>query len=383
MALATASPQTAVAEIADLLRERAAESERLRTMPPDLVDLVEGSGLFDLLMPRSLGGLELDPFAFFDTIEQLANADGSGGWTVMIGNSTAFFAWLEPSVARELIGGSRAAAANVMAPTGLAVPDGSGGYVVDGRWAFNSGCLHAAWFQNGVLITDDAGAPRMLPDGQVQRSFAYVRATDAEIVDTWDAAGLCGSGSHDVVMRSLRVPAEHVAMAGVDEPQHDGALWRLPILTLLGVMMVGFPLGVARRAVEEVTALAPGRRRGLTAVPLAVDPVAQVELGRCEGSLRAARAFALDAIGAAWATAQQGDIPTLAEQSNVQLALGHAMESALSVVDRCFRMAGASAVYRDHPLQRCSRDLHVAAQHIAFSPEIFRRHGETHFAPAG
>ena len=47
---------------------------------------------FKLALPRSLGGLECDPLTIIRVIEELARADGSGGWTVMIGNTTAFTA---------------------------------------------------------------------------------------------------------------------------------------------------------------------------------------------------------------------------------------------------------------------------------------------------
>ena len=77
---------------------------RLRTMPADLVARARAAGLFRLNLPRSLGGFELDPTATVEIFEELSRADGSAGWTIAIGNSTAFFAWLDPAVAKELIG---------------------------------------------------------------------------------------------------------------------------------------------------------------------------------------------------------------------------------------------------------------------------------------
>src|SRR5262249_22266841 len=54
--------------------------------------------LFRLNLPRAVGGLELDPATTVALVEELSRADGSAGWTVLIGNSTAFFAWLQPRV---------------------------------------------------------------------------------------------------------------------------------------------------------------------------------------------------------------------------------------------------------------------------------------------
>ena len=100
----TADPAAAALEAARALapeiRERAREGEQLRTMPPDLADRIEAAGLFALWLPRSLGGLELDPGTIVRIIEEISYADGSAGWTTLIGASTAFFAWLEPDVAQ-------------------------------------------------------------------------------------------------------------------------------------------------------------------------------------------------------------------------------------------------------------------------------------------
>src|SRR3974390_454769 len=87
----------AVADLVPNLRARAAEGEALRTMPADLVERAKAAGLFRLNLPRSLGGFELDPATTVDILEQISRADGSSGWTVAIGNSTAFFSWLDPA----------------------------------------------------------------------------------------------------------------------------------------------------------------------------------------------------------------------------------------------------------------------------------------------
>ena len=97
--LSASSDDTLRSAVAALLTEfgaRAAEGERLRTMPSDLVRRARAGGLFRLNLPRSLGGLELDPASTVEIFEEISRADGSAGWTIVIGNSTAFFAWLDP-----------------------------------------------------------------------------------------------------------------------------------------------------------------------------------------------------------------------------------------------------------------------------------------------
>ena len=170
--------------LAPLLRENAMRAEELRTMPRQVVEACAAAGLFKLALPKSLGGLECDPLTIIRVIEELSRADGSGGWTVMIGNTSAFTAWLEPEVAREIVSANPdAAMAGLLMPAGAAVPDDNGGFIVSGRWPFNSGAPHAAWFCCGVMVMD-GDKPRWVSPGRADWRFAFFPASEATIIDT-------------------------------------------------------------------------------------------------------------------------------------------------------------------------------------------------------
>jgi alkylation response protein AidB-like acyl-CoA dehydrogenase len=376
----TADAATAALEAARALapeiRARAREGERLRTMPPDLAGRVEAAGLFALWLPRSLGGLELDPMTIVKIIEEISYADGSAGWTVLIGTSTALFAWLEPDVARELIADRPYGASTcVIAPTGSAAPGGAGSLTVSGRWAFNTGVRHARFSQVAAVVLDDQGVPRTGDDGVPQWRLAFFPTDRGQIVDTWDSAGLRGTGSHDLVLERLRVPAELFVNPVESEPCHDGPLWRFPVFAYLNVILMGFPLGVARRALDDFADLARTKTRGLGQRKLlADDPHVQVQLAAAEGVLRSARVFAFDVIGRMWDTARAGALLSLDQRAELSLATQHAMQAAVTAVDGVFRLAGASAVYADQSLQRCFRDLHTIDTHTFLSAEARSRY---------
>jgi alkylation response protein AidB-like acyl-CoA dehydrogenase len=372
----------ATATLSGELRERADEAEALRTMPPDLVEVARSAGLFRLAMPKVLGGLELDPLTIVSTVEELSRADGSAGWTVLIGNSTAFFAWLDPHVAQAMLGeATDIISTSMFAPMGRARREGND-FVIDGRWPFNSGCMHADWFQTGFMIMD-GDAPAMRADGRPDMRFAFFPRQHAEIIDTWHSVGLRGTGSHDIAVHGLRVPEAHTAAPMLDPPVANGGLWQLGFFPLLGVLMSGFPLGVARRALDELAVLAPTKRRGASPIVVADDPHAQYEIGRAEGALQSAKALIADAFGDAWGTLTAGSALTPEEAARMGLAGQQAMNAAVAAVDIAFNFAGAGAVYAGHPLERCFRDIHTANQHIAFSGEGFRGYARTRFAVAG
>lgn len=372
-------PATAALEAARALapgiRDRAREAERLRTMPPDLADRVEAAGLFALWLPRSLGGLELDPATIVRINEELSYADGSAGWTTLIGASTAFFVWLEPDVARELIAGRPYGASTcVVAPTGSAAPDGAGGYAVSGRWAFNTGVRHARFSQVAAVVLDESGEPRSDENGAPEWRLAYFPTDRGQPLDTWDSAGLRGTGSHDLMLDGLQVPAELLVNPLDGEPRHNGPLWRFPVFAILNVTLMGFPLGVARRALDEFAELARTKTRGVERRRVAEDRHVQVQLATAEGGLQSARAFAFDVIGELWDTACSGDPLGLDQRARLSLATQQAVRAAVAAVDGIFRLAGSGAVYADQPIQRCFRDLHTLDTHTFVSADAVTRY---------
>jgi len=237
---------------------------------------------------------------------------------------------------------------------------------VSGRWPFNSGCPHASWLQVGVLVTE-AGGPRMRACGAPDWRFAFVPARCAVIEDTWQAMGLGGTGSHHLSLSGVPVPPERLAAPFFEPARHDGPLFRIPLVTLATMFLAAVPLGIARRALEEFTALAVRKSRGPATQSIAHDASAQAQLARAEGMLASARSFLFDTIAAVWDTACRGDEPSLQQRAAVLLAANQTVRAAIDAVDRVFPLAGADAVLASNSLQRCFRDIHAAGQHILFS----------------
>ena len=373
-------PFIAAERLAAQFRERAMESEQLRTMPADLVAQVRAAGLFTLALPRALGGLELDPMTILSILELLSYADASSGWTTMIGNSTSFLAWLDPAVAADFVADRVPTMGSVFGPTGRAVPRVDGAYDVTGRWTFSSGSPHTEWFLDGVFVIDGP-APRMI-DGKPDWRFALFSAADTEVIDTWDALGLRGTGSHDVrIVHPIRVPEEHMVLPFDIPARHDGPLYRYPFWGLLRILMAGLPLGIAQRALDEFATLAPNKRRPSNmAITIAEDPNVQIEFARAETALRCAKAMLSDSLCASWDTACNGDVPSDTQLASTHVAMLETVRAATAATDFALRAAGAGAVYNHQPIQRCFRDVHTLSQHIAYNDQGLNNYSRTRFA---
>ncbi|MBM7117201.1 acyl-CoA dehydrogenase family protein [Archangium primigenium] len=366
------SPLTADALLAEARRlapriaARAEEIEAARRLPADLARELAEAGLFRMVLPESLGGPALHPARVIEVVETLAQADGSTGWCVMIGALTAMCAaWLPEDTGRTMFGAPDAIIGGVAAPTGRAERV-EGGYRVTGRWSWASGSQNCRWLTGGVVVTQ-GGAPRMIREGVPETRLVCFPIEDATLHDTWFASGLCGTGSGDMEVRDIFVPAERTFSMIAERPRVDHPLYAFPAFGLLGVGLPAVALGIARRAVDELTALAQQKKTPLTGRPIAARGAVQEAVAEAEGTLRAARALLMETVNATYAAGERREV-TLRHRAELRLSYTHATRSAARVVDRMYEAAGGASVYRASPLQRCFRDIHVATQHAMVAP---------------
>jgi alkylation response protein AidB-like acyl-CoA dehydrogenase len=137
------------------IRAKRDELETARRVPPSLVQAIAEAGLFQLHLPRTMGGPELPPLTTFRVIEEFSRVDGSVGWCTMIANGACFFvSRLRAEVGRELFGQPPdVRIAGSLRPEGKAYMV-DGGYRVQGHWDFASGIDHARWLLCTCTVMD-------------------------------------------------------------------------------------------------------------------------------------------------------------------------------------------------------------------------------------
>ncbi len=362
------SPLEAAAALAPRIRAAAEETERQRRLSAELVHALASGGIFRMCVPRALGGGEVDPSTMIQAIETIAAADGAAGWSAMIGaTSGVASAYLTEDAAREIYGSDPdVVTGGAFAPLGRAtVVDG--GYRVTGRWPFASGCEHCGWLMGGSVVLD-GGQPRLLSSGTPDNRLMLFPAAAVRIIDTWDVAGLRGTGSHDIAVEDRFVPAARSLSLIADRPRTTGPLYAFPVFGLLALGIAGVALGIARRALDELVALAGGKTPTGSRRLLAERPVIHAEVARAEATLGAARAFLAETVGAAWERAQAAGAIEVRERARLRLAATHATLASARAVDLMYGAGGGTAVYAASPLQRCFRDIHVATQHMMVAP---------------
>ena len=349
---------------------RAAEAAAQRRLPRDLVDKLKAAGCFRVMFPKSWGGPEMPLPMQLELVEVLAHADAAAAWCVKIGSDSGLFAaWLEEGAARELYADLDFVTAGQAPPNGRALKV-DGGYRVTGRWGFGSGCTHADVMLGGCAVVGENGQP-VVVGGLPQVIHVLAPASRWQIEDTWFAHGLAGSGSHHYSTKDLFVPERHVlnlmAPSGRDEP-----LYRLPITASVSIPMAGVPLGLARRAIDEVCAIAGKKIVAIPPPPVLLKNLPRVRLAvaRAESWLGAARAYVYGTVERLWAEIEtRGEASTVARR-DVGLARIHAHRVACEVAQLMFDTAGATAVYASSPLDRLLRDAVTINQHLLFNDGI-------------
>ncbi|SMF65620.1 MULTISPECIES: acyl-CoA dehydrogenase family protein [unclassified Pseudomonas] len=357
---------------------RRVEIEALRYLPQDIADALAGAGLYRMLTPADYGGLECHVGTFVEVIELLAQTDASAAWCTFIScTSCVVAAYYSPVVARDLFGDINLKAAGVSAPRGHAVrevKDGISGYRVSGRWSWGSATKNADLIHGGCLIYGAGEKPEMLASGRPRIQLMSFKKEQVSILDNWSAFGLCGSGSGEYEVDNVFVPEAHSVCLTEDDAL-DRALYKFPIFGLLGIGIGAVALGIARSAIDALTGLANEKAPQLSGRTLAMRPTTQLEVAISEAKLRSARAFLFETVHAAWNAAEESGYITTEQKRDIRLATTHAVNSAKEVVGTMFKLGGGSSVFEQSPLQKCFRDINVAAQHMMVSDSIYELTG--------
>ncbi len=367
------SAETLLAAIDFLVPEvsaRAAETEAARRLPPDLVALLAGSGCFGMLLPRSHGGVEGSLDDHLRAVEALSRADGSVGWTVMIGSSAwADMVHLPRATFDELFAEPGTVVAGAISPSGTAEAVGVDGFRIDGRWGFVTGVEYATWVGLNCLYDDHAGGPPGM-------RLAVLSREQVVVEDTWRVSGLRGTGSQHVRAEGVEVSAGWTCEPMTGQACIDAVIVRVPAPALVAMCVSRVALGIAAGALDDILALATDKVPLLAPGALATSPTFHGDLAAADARLRSARALHDDTAGSVWSAAESGAPFTNQLRARARLDSAWAVQQAVEVVDFAYRAGGGTALYDSSPLQRRLRDVHAVTQHFIVRPDVFAAAGQ-------
>jgi 3-hydroxy-9,10-secoandrosta-1,3,5(10)-triene-9,17-dione monooxygenase len=356
-----------VRELTPLLRERAAEAESARRLPDESVKELRETGLVRLLQPRRYGGYEADPRCFYECVMAIAAACGSTGWVSgVVGVHPWQIALFDDRVQAEMWADDPDTwASSSYMPGGRMTPV-EGGFLLNGRWSFSSGCDHCQWVILGVMLDRGEGTPPEMWNVLIPRR-------DYRIEDVWHVVGLCGTGSNDVVVDDLFVPQHRtinlVKMFTWESPGlqvNTSPLYRLSFGSMFANAITAALVGMAEGVLAENLAYTKARV-SKTWGKATDDPYAVAALGRAASEVDACRMQLLHNIGDMYETAQRGEPITIDMRSRARRDQVQSSQRAIAALDEIFDRSGAGTISLANPIQRLWRDAHAGRHHTVNS----------------
>ena len=337
-----------------------------RELPAALADDMKAQGLFRLLVPRSVGGEEMDWPAYLDVVRTVAYADGSVGWCFNQGAVFATTCCRAPEgLAGEVWGDPRTVVANGPPQGPVEARAVAGGARLTGQWMFSSGCRHANWV---AALSGGGGRPPCLH---------LLPAEEVEFIDVWQVPGLRGTGSFSFRVDDAFVPEERTMRLDAP-PRERGPLYVIPQALLFACGFGSVALGVARAGLDATIELAADKRPRFGARALREDPVIQRQIGQAEATWRAARALLRESAGVVWDAVRATGGITMADRIALRMAGTHAIRQSARVVDIAYNLSGSTAIFADRAIQRRFQDIHVITQQVQGREAHYETAGQFH-----
>lgn len=228
------------------------------------------------------------------------------------------------------------------------------GYVVRGRKTFTSlAPVLDLVVVNTTLIEGDTEGPAdfLIP----------MDAPGVSVDPVWNMMGMRGTGSHDLVLDDVVLPAEALvyrASVGKRGGQANPHLLHVPACYL----------GAALAAREEALSFAASYQPNTLDRPIIHLPHIGTLIGEIDVELAAARHF-MYGVAAKWEHPVADEAAGIAELGAVKVV---AIRTALSVADKALRIAGAHGLAQTHPLQRLFRDIRFGLSNPPMEDSVLR-----------
>lgn len=358
---------SALTDLLPRIAQRVQETEELRRIPDETIAELVDAGVFRMLQPRRMGGLETHPLEYYAVVRAIAGACGSTGWVAGVLGCHPWQVAQYPQEAQQEVWGSDpdTLVTSSYSPIGR-MTKVEGGFRLSGRWSFSSGCDHAQWATLGCLLLSEDNRPRDFYTVLLPRA-------DYTIVDVWDSVGLRGTGSNDIVVEDVFVP-EHRSLRNYEMAKlrapgravNTGPLYGMPFGTVFTYAVTAPVLGVVEGAQQAyLTAMRNRLRLSLGGGRFAEDQHAQVIVARASSEIDAAVLQFEHNIRQIFDCVDDGvDIP-MEMRFRARRDQVRATERALFTIDSLFKTAGGASLRRGNLIERAWRDAHSGGMHVA------------------
>jgi alkylation response protein AidB-like acyl-CoA dehydrogenase len=347
-------------DLVETLARYSEKSEADRRLAPESVAAMRDAGLFRALVPARVGGAQMSLRDMSEMVIRASAGCSAAGWVLMVSLAHDFALASFPEQAQDEVwaDGADGVTPGSLAPGGTLEP-ADGGWTLNGRWPFNSGAHHGAWFLLGAV--DRSGSVPVLHHVVVGRD-------DLVLDDDWHALGLRGTGSVDAEAREVFVP-DHRALdsrllLGAKSEwarRHSADVYRIPLLPALAAHLAAAAIGIAKPAIEKARAMMRDQRDRYTGQAKSDRAGLQMRLAQATTGLRAAELLHRDVLDLLQDIADGADSPE--NRAVARYRSAYIVENCRLAVDRVAQATGARSAFDASPIQRSFRDITMASRH--------------------
>ena len=355
------------------LRARRDETRENRKVLPEVRTMIRDSGVARLLQPPAYGGAGGPLRDIVGAVSDVGAACGSTGWAVVQYVVHPFMVAQWPREAQDEVWGDdpKNLVAGILIQSLGRYERVDGGYRVSGRWPFVTGVDTCDWC---IVSGYEQGRA-----GQHESHLHFlIERGEIEILDTWNALGLRGSGTNDVRLQEFFVPAHRaLSMEALRGGESPGGHWRetpfylLPSYPIFGCGISSGAVGIALEMVAEYNEIA--RRKGSIMAEKGVATFASqhIRFAEAKCAVDCARQLlrhAADEIGAI--ACEEGRVPTLEERARCRALATYAGNIAMDASRAVWDLSGAASVYSNSSLGNLFTDMMVAHQHFTQNEDV-------------
>ena len=347
------------------LAQRSLEGRRQRRIPDETIADMQRAGFFRVLQPKRWGGYEMDLHTFYEIQLALAEGDMSTAWIYGVsGVHPWFMALLDDRAAQEVWRSDTSALiCSSLMPAGRATP-AEGGYRLSGRWRYASCCEHCDWALLGAMLATGNGGP---PEGRI---FLLPRK-DYGTIDTWQVSGLQATGSWDVSVDDVFVPAhrsqsmlDNFLLKGPGQALNTSSLYRLPFGQIFVRGISTAALGALQGMLNAF--LDYGRTRVTRAGGRSAEnPFVQLLCAETAAAIDEMTNTLHRNLRNLHAYARRGETPPLEERLRYKFQSTEVTERCTLLAARIFKATGAAGLAEGLPFGGILADLMAGRQHIS------------------
>ena len=349
------------------LRERAEQAEDLRKMPEENVAALKEAGIHKIFTPKRYGGYEMDWGTQVDVARELGKGCASTSWMSSVVMSHSWNFGRFPAEAQEEFWPTcpDAIIATAFAGGGE-MTEADGGFILNGLWRFASGVDHsdasivAGQFKNAHSKSGTALDYRM----------AFIMPDQYEIIDTWHAEGLKGTGSKDIKVVDAFVPEyrtiKSIEMGSKNPPGsslHESYIYRVEMGMYFNTLLSGPTLGTTHGLINEYLEQTRSRFGAMLGEKVSEQESVQQKIGESYEELRIADMIIDELCNFLHEKGSNDESITGSDRLKVRRETSMASKLCMASGNRLAGMMGVSSQTGRNATQRHFRDLRTMSMH--------------------